>query len=277
MLDLEYPVDRESIFPILKNGPHLVCVLVSRSAIMKSFIYFATPLYSLFEDWASVLAHPSHSSSYSLDRNQRCFALQGWERSIPGSIRQAKALFPCLSSWCLSPMHVFHLLYPGRHSWVHIRHWQAIPLYRFLCRMLAGTSPTSMPHEMATSKRLDCTLHKSLVLCSICRQTLWGCYHIFPHLWKWIFCGHFVLKLVYSLNLERLRQVLGVEVVLGWWQEMEWIQADPPHETTVGRKRRGFHGIMGNAPPRDRIWAGWIKHKAQIWSLSELVKHSYTN
>ena len=135
--------------------------------------------------------------------------------SIPGSIRQAKALFPCLSSWCLSPMHVFHLLYPGRHSWVHIRHWQAIPLYRFLCRMLAGTSPTSMPHEMATSKRLDCTLHKSLVLCSICRQTLWGCYHIFPHLWKWIFCGHFVLKLVYSLNRERLRQVLGVEVVLG--------------------------------------------------------------
>ena len=83
-------------------------------------------------------------------------------------------------------------------------------------------------------------LHKSLFLCSI-RWRLSGAVIIHFHICEnGKFCGHFVLKLVYSLNRERLRQVLGVEVVLGWWQEMEWIQADPTHETSVGHKRRRY-------------------------------------
>ena len=81
-------------------------------------------------------------------------------------------------------------------------------------------------------------LHKSLFLCSI-RWRLSGAVIIHFHICEngklWQFC----VKSRVQFEAWALR-VLGVEVVLGWWQEMEWIQADPTHETSVGHKRRRY-------------------------------------
>ena len=51
-------------------------------------------------------------------------------------------------------------------------------------------------------------------------------------------CGYFVLKAVYSSQCV-CEPSAGCRVGR-WEQEMEWILADPTHETSVGHKRRGY-------------------------------------